>query len=94
MRERAHVCARTTDTRVLPAGRSLPPLQGVFRLFHPWLPRMLLRRLATRRALSTSVAVPTTPPAITSRVQQIFEDHSATSGLADNDTKFKASTAC
>ena len=51
-------------------------------------------RLVTRRALCTSVQVPTTPPAITSRVQQIFEDHSATSGLADNDTKFKVSTAC
>ena len=51
-------------------------------------------RLVTRRALCTSVAVPTTPPAITSRVQQIFEDHSATSSLADSDTKFKVSAAC
>jgi hypothetical protein len=54
----------------------------------------MLRLVATRRTLCTSVAVPTTPPAITSRVQQIFEDYSATSGLADNDTKFKVSTAC
>lgn len=51
-------------------------------------------RIVTRRALCTSVQVPATPPAITSRVQQIFEDHSATSGLADNDMKFKVSTAC
>jgi|TARA_B100000459_G_scaffold136873_1_gene93707 hypothetical protein len=50
-------------------------------------------RLAARRALCTSVDVPRTPPAIASRIQQIFEEHSATSGLADTDTKFKASTA-
>ena len=54
----------------------------------------MLRLVATRRTLCTSVAVPTTPPAITSRVQQIFEDYSATSGLADNDTKFKVLAAC
>ena len=44
-------------------------------------------RHAARRALSS--AVPTTPPPITSRVQQIFEDHGASSSLADFDTKFK-----
>ena len=80
---------RGGDTSANATPRRVPALPPFRRL-----PRMLLRRLATRRALSTSVAVPTTPPAITSRVQQIFEDHSATSGLADNDTKFKASTAC
>lgn len=55
--------------------------------------RTSMLRLAARRALCTSVDVPRTPPAITSRIQQIFEEHSATPGLADNDTKFKASTA-
>jgi len=55
--------------------------------------RLAARRGAARRALCTSVDVPRTPPAIASRIQQIFEEHSATSGLADTDTKFKASTA-
>ena len=69
------------------------PYDGVASRLSPRLASSMLR-LVTRRALCTSVQVPTTPPAITSRVQQIFEDHSATSGLADNDTKFKVSTAC
>ena len=39
-----------------------------------------------RRALSS---LPATPPAIASRVQQIFEDHGGGSNFADFDTKFK-----
>ena len=90
MRERAHAgtAEAARDRRVFfPKGDQLR--SGL-------APRRLtaMLRLVTRRALCTSVQVPTTPPAITSRVQQIFEDHSATSGLADNDTKFKVSTAC